>query len=135
MTAAQNYCKKKLNSSFSQSWSITEQTNQDESELSHQILDPLGKSYEEKKTTCGVELQRETSGWRYGESQVNQWFNLLRHALKCLEGVVLDRGLDVPSFCRARCGQQREGEGVELQSDVAEGLCIHTKGEKTGGAT
>lgn len=27
------------------------------------------------------------------------------------------------------------GEGAELQSDVAEGLCIRTKGEKTGGAT
>lgn len=26
-------------------------------------------------------------------------------------------------------------EGAELQSDVAEGLCIRTKGEKTGGAT
>lgn len=79
-------------------------------------------------SSCRDKLR--TSGWRYGESQINQWFNLLRHVLKCLEEVVLDTGLDVPSFCRARCGQQRGGEGAELQSDVAEGLCIRTKGRR-----
>lgn len=58
-------------------------------------------------SSCRDKLR--TSGWRYGESQLSQWFNLLRHALKCLEEVVLDTGLDVPSFCRARCGQQQGG--------------------------
>lgn len=130
MTASRSYRKK---SSFSLTWNNLEQTHVDFCEPSHQILDPLrikkgndGLRSRKSRAASSCRVAMTTGGRR---SRMDPRF----HRRKSTKTLAKKRSnwtfqINESILLQTRVGVH--GRWAELQSDVAEGLCIQAEGEK-----